>query len=184
MIKIYNVNNRNFVSPYGTAYKLNSFTKADIIYNEIKPLVPNMTSDNTPNGYIITCSYNSYEDQLYGAYFAFDGIPYDNNTWKGWYPKNIPNWIQVQFPKEVKLKSYLLKAPIEDSYICTSWLLQGSTNGTSFDTIDEQSNQNMSINEEKTINIDVNNSYLYLRLTVLTSKGSYVFVPKIQFYGS
>lgn len=42
----------------------------------------------------------------------------------------------------------------------------------------------MSINEEKTINIDVNNSYLYLRLTVLTSKGSYVFVPKIQFYGS
>lgn len=143
-----------------------------------------MTSANTPNGYIITCSYNSDESELYGAYFAFDGIPYDNNTFKGWYPRYIPNWIQVQFPKEVKLKSYLLKAPIDNSYICTSWLLQGSTNGTSFDTIDEQSNQNMSINEEKIINIDTNNKYLYLRLTVSTSKGNYVFVPKIQFYGS
>lgn len=35
MIKIYNPNNKDFVSPYGTIYNLNCLSKSNIIYSEI-----------------------------------------------------------------------------------------------------------------------------------------------------
>lgn len=70
MIKIYNANNKKFVSSYGTSYKLNNFSSAKILFNEF-------IDDNTLFGIsfnkeIKDESHNNMEVVNYGGEIVYD----------------------------------------------------------------------------------------------------------------
>ncbi len=79
-----------------------------------------------------------------------------------------PSTLLYVAPVPMKLKGYALYAePSEGQTAPTSWTLEGSTDGQTWTTIDNQSRQRFAADGEKrAFNVTTNKSYSYVRLTV------------------
>ena len=183
MIKIYNANNRNFVSPYGTAYKLNNLTKAGIKYSDIpKYTAPLNLSSNNSSNWIVSAS--SIYGSSFDAYYAFDGYYSENNS--GWFSGSgqpAPQWIQWQSLNEkVNIKTYLLQFGFDDSNrYFKSWQLQGSDNGTDWVVLDEETSF-PSVDKGYLLWKEINNSksFYYHRLYITDVSNGYISVGEFK----
>lgn len=132
MIKIYNANNRNFVSPYGTAYKLNNLTDSKIkyyLFPEISTPV-NMTSNETDEWRVYASTVNADDE----PWIAFNKPYASSNRIHFHTAITQPHWLAWQN----KIQKILVKKiEITASYYNNAWssslssvALQGSDDGS------------------------------------------------------
>lgn len=184
MIKKYVASNEDFVSPYGTIYKLNNLTKAGIKYSDIpKYTAPlNLTSNNTSE-WEITAS--SIYDSNFEPYKVFDGVYSEYNV--GWFSQNnstVPQWIQWKnLTRKVNIKTYLLQFNWDDggSRHANSWKLQGSNDEKEWIDLDEENNfESPSDGYLLKKTIENNRSFYCHRLYITSIYNQYVGIGEIK----
>lgn len=144
--------------------------------------VPTMTSNTTPNGYIVSVSNKLNND--FDGFYAFDGINDIQNHY--WLPSTTSplQWIEIQFPYAVNVKKvniYNFYAS-NNGYSCKDITVQGSNDGNTWTNIEDitlQDNNNL-----QTFNITNDQKYNRYRLNVKSNYGAAgCALSEIQYYG-
>ena len=152
------------------AYTNTAQTYTAVCPNQATAGVPTMTSNTTPSGVASSSSVTVGQ-----AYQGF--LPAGTQT-GGWYATgSLPQWLQYQFTAAQVVTSYSLTRTPLGGYITfaqtpgpsptpSAWMLQGSTDGTNFTTIDTQSGVVFSDDLAKTFTVANPGLYLYYRILV------------------
>lgn len=147
-------------------------------------LVPAMTANNAPSPYVASAS-----SEFYPAFEVFDeGTVYD----LGWFASGgLPQWVQVRLGAVSAVESYTIKAWMWGSWgdqsarSPKSWTLSGSTDGSSWTTLDTRTGQTAWAGDEtRTFTAQTQGQYLYYRLTVTENNGdpNYTDIYHINLY--
>ncbi|MBG6133586.1 PKD repeat protein [Aquimarina sp. EL_43] len=109
----------------------------------------------------------------------------DNNPNSKFLTFNASAWVQYIATKNYTLSSYTITsgndAPERDP---KSWTLQGSTNGSSWQNIDQRSNQNFpNRNQKRTFQVSTTSSYNYYRLSMRNNSGTILQASEIELFG-
>lgn len=132
-------------------------------------LIPTM-SGNAQSGDVLSCSsaFNGDHD----AFKAFD----DNDTtqWASATNSHIGAWLCVKFPKEAVCTHVRLKARNDQYYpqAASSFEIQGSADGTDFETLKTVTNTSWTQGEEKFISFFNEKAFLYYRIHVTATQDS------------
>ncbi len=94
-----------------------------------------LTSIVLPNGLRLT--YPIAEKTDHGPQFAFDGSTAPNSFWE--VVGNFPFALTVEFPQPKIISSYALDGGEDVSRMPTDWTVAGSSDGTTWRTLDKQS---------------------------------------------
>jgi hypothetical protein len=151
-------------------------------------LIPAMTSNTAPSGTVTASAEFSYSvagtPYTYSAWHAFDHVdqsPFglnDDDTAISWVTGTVafPQWVQYQFPTTKigtgyaiirRSSSYGLDQAPKD------FQLLGSNNGTTWTTLDSQTNQiNWASNERRVFSFTNTTAYAYYRLNITNNNGS------------
>lgn len=134
-------------------------------------LIPIMTSDSAPSGYVITQS--SAYSSLYLGWKAFNGNPTDpGNRWST--NGGAPQWLQMQLPAATDVAAYVMQTRPDTQYggIPATWTLSGSNDGTNWTPVDSRSGITWTNGEKKTFTLANTVNYRYFRLTITAVTGS------------
>lgn len=109
-------------------------------------VVPNMTANNLPAGYV--ASAYSVSGANFAAWYAFDGQPASGTNggdcWAGpWAGMSVSNpiWLRIDLPEAVKLSGYQMQNRGNNENPPKSWKFQGSNdNGTTWTDLDNNVN--------------------------------------------
>ena len=154
------------------ASAINSSTYSDYVS---KPLVPTMTSNTTPSGYVASAS--SIYGSGYEAYKAFD-----NNASTFWNASGSSDYIQIEFPTAVVIK--YVRALVQDSNKIGTYKIQASNDGFSSDVHDLTDTLSMtSVNVETFLNNDVAYKYYRFNQLSITGGSTSCALVSLQFYG-
>ncbi len=98
---------------------------------------------------------------------------------------NTSAWVQYKATKNYTLSSYTITsgndAPDRDP---KSWTLQGSTNGSSWQNIDQRSNQDFpNRNQKRTFQVTTTSSYNYYRLSMRNNSGTILQLSELELFG-
>ncbi|WP_035093841.1 discoidin domain-containing protein, partial [Aquimarina macrocephali] len=109
----------------------------------------------------------------------------DNNPNSKFLTFNASAWVQYKATKNYTLSSYTITsgndAPERDP---KSWTLQGSTNGNSWQNIDQRSNQNFpNRNQKRTFQVTTTSSYNYYRLSMRNNSGTILQLSELELFG-
>ncbi|ASU03477.1 putative carbohydrate binding protein [Erwinia phage vB_EamM_RisingSun] len=134
-------------------------------------LIPTMTSDSVPSGYVITqsSSYNS----SYMGWKAFNGNPTDPaNRWST--TAGAPQWLQMQLPVATDVAAYVMQTRPDTQFggIPAAWTLAGSNDGTTWTPVDSRSGITWTNSEKKTFTLANKVNYRYFRLTITAVTGN------------
>lgn len=103
------------------------------VYSHSANIIPAMTSNTAPSGVASASSFISSNFE----WKAFDRI----ETAAGWFPEGATGWLQYQFPYARVVTQYTVKPGIFGfTYSPKSWTFKGSNNGTTWTTLDTQTN--------------------------------------------
>lgn len=117
-------------------------------------MVPLMLTNTTPSG--VASASNNESAPGIQAFRAFD-----RNDATQWYNGlNTTGWIQYQFASATRVTSYRLRFTIDLS--AANWELQGSSNGSSWTTLDTQSGTVTS--SDSTVTLATVATYAYYRV--------------------
>jgi hypothetical protein len=117
-----------------------------------------------------TASFNQ-ESNLEGAYKAFDSNP--GSKWFGW--NAATGWLQYDFGagNEQVVKRYTINSADVAARDPKDWNFLGSQDGSSWTTLDSQSNQSFAIRmQQNTYPIGNTTAYRYYRLDITANNGS------------
>ena len=173
-----------------TVTNFNKLQEAINKYNELnkeeKFEMPVLTANNcsiNSKNYKVTASssLSSYE-----PYKIFDGVVSENSPYEGCWHSNgsAPQWVQVQFPFKVKIKSFTIKNRyaqnnIEwEGYNVKDFELQASNDGKNWITLGNYTNQRGGLLETK-FNVQNPEKYYFYRWYATTSFSSYVSIGEI-----
>lgn len=139
------------------------------------PVIPSMTSNTSPSGYVASAS-STYSNS-YLPYFAFDGKE-ASVTSLGWNSASgivSGQWLKIQLPSAVAVKRMEMQNVFTGSGIASApkkFILQGSNDNTNFEDIQVFNNDNKKASE--IMKWKVNNKKLYsiYRIYVLESHAS------------
>ena len=135
--------------------------------------VPTMTSNTAPSGEVIGNTGNT-------AYNSFNGVNSNDVGKSG----NLPHILGYKFVNKVIVKRMWVKNRISNPSMFKNFTIEGSNDGTNFTTIKTLVNTNKDSGYEQYFNLYENNKpYLYYRLNVTSSYGSFTSFGNIQFYG-
>lgn len=137
-------------------------------------LVPTTAASNTPTG--MTLSSNGDP-----AWHAFSG-----NTWSSTSLPTTPAYIQVQFASPQIANSYQIANWQYGGGTPSTWLFQGSNNGTAWTTLDNQTAGYIA-GQTITYPIGTPAAYYYYRLYLTAAQGNYnnynVFIAQFRIFG-
>ncbi len=140
--------------------------------------IPLMTSDLTPSGVASVSSSTSQFGGL-GAYGAFDRN--GNTFWES--SSTSGSWLSYQFPTAKIIKRYGFFILFNIAQSPKTWTFEASNNGSTWTTLDTQTNFTTSASAFFTFDISSNvTSYLYYRInvTVTQTAGSRVTIPSLE----
>ena len=108
---------------------------------------------------------------------------FDQNTGTGWFYKGATGWLQYDLGHTERVESYTIRSA---SGLAArdpkDWQLQGSNDGSTWTTLDTQSNQAFARRFElKTYVIADPGLYRYYRLEVTANNGDVVFTDLGEF---
>lgn len=111
---------------------------------------------------------------------------FDKNVESYWGTLTIPAWAQYQLPIAYTVLNYSIRNASSNSYnkSPTAWTLQGSNNGSSFTTIDTVSGLTWVDGETKNFTVDTAGSYLYYRLNMTASNGTFLLFNEFYLYAN
>ena len=146
-------------------------------------IVPTMTANNSPSPYVVSASTEFAAD--HAAWKAFDGKvsvldAAANNPWAatvstGWLKIDLGSGVTKQVQKYVLISrqaSMANQAP-------KNWTFEGSNNGSTWDILDTQTNQeNWGDCEPRVFTFENNTPYRYYRINVSANNGS----PNLAIY--
>ena len=135
------------------------------------PLIPTMTSNTSPSG---VASASSIYGTNYEAFRAFDGN--DSTFWSGEQNLTSGQWLQYQFANAVIAKKITI-----NNYNASSFTLQGSNDGSNFDTL---TSGTLSNNTTSSFNFNNTTAYKYYKLSNLGTTSTNVAINTIQLYGT
>jgi hypothetical protein len=95
-------------------------------------------------------------------------------------------WISLQLPSAIILNSYTITATMDVLARCPrAWVIAGSNNGTTWASIDTQSNISWTLGQSKSFNVSPGVAYLYylIQVTQNQSGDSLVQVGELRFFG-
>lgn len=165
----------------------------ELLLNAIPPepvdhnMVPAMTSNNTPVGYVISADSSFSSTQPYMT-FARDTLP-ESNKWftnrQAAANGDVTNcWIMAQLPTAMVIKRYAIKGDSNHGPI--SYQLQGSNNGSTFTNLHTLTNRLLSdLGRLKEYNISSNTTaYRYYRINITKINSPYQFarIDRLYFY--
>ncbi|WP_108807785.1 basic secretory protein-like protein [Aquimarina spinulae] len=109
----------------------------------------------------------------------------DNNPNSKFLTFNASAWVQYKATKSYTLSSYTITsgndAPERDP---KSWTLQGSTNGSSWQNIDQRSNQDFpNRNQKRSFQVSTTSSYNYYRLSIRNNSGTILQLSELELFG-
>ncbi|PKV52392.1 PKD repeat protein [Aquimarina sp. MAR_2010_214] len=98
---------------------------------------------------------------------------------------NSSTWVQYKATKNYTLSSYTITsgndAPERDP---KSWTLQGSSNGSNWQNIDQKSNQDfLNRNQKRTFQVSTSTKYQYYRLSMNNNSGTILQVSELELFG-
>ena len=136
-------------------------------------LVPIMTSDTAPSGVASASSYNGT-----AAWHAFDRNA--STLWNSGF--SGPWWLQYQFPSAKTVVSYALTP---SGTAPQDFTLEGSSNGTSWTTLDTRSESSWTSNERRVFTVSSPASYSYYRVHATTvAGGSAMIIVSFELLGA
>lgn len=171
--------------PLGTSVALSCATSGATIYYTVDgvdpkfaSLIPVMTGASAPSG---TASASS-TTATYDAWKAMDG---DQGTWWWASDDTFPQWLQYQFPAAKTVRKYQVSAP-GGGPKPKDFTFQGSTNGSSWDTLDTQTDYDwLSTTEEFTLAaVAVGYNYFRLHITETSFTGEKTAISEFVINGS
>ncbi|MBV7275458.1 hypothetical protein JMF89_05530 [Clostridiaceae bacterium UIB06] len=140
--------------------------------------IPAMISNTAPSG---IASASSIYNSTYDAYHAFDGTVSGTSFWV---TTSLTGWLRYQFA----LSKKIIKYSIQNQYVARApknWTFQGSNDGSTWTTLDTQTNISWSSDSaELTFNINNSSSYTYYQINITANNGdsSYLSVQKFKIY--
>ena len=139
--------------------------------------IPLMTSNLTPSG-VASVSSNTNQFGGLGAYGAFDR---NGNTF--WESSAFNTaWLSYQFPTGKIIKKYGFFILFNTNQSPRTWTFEASNNGTTWTTLDTQTNFTISANTFYPFDISTNTtSYTYYRINVtVTQGGGRLTIPSLE----
>ncbi len=128
-------------------------------------IIPTMTSNTAPSG---IASASAFFASGYSPWYAFAyNLP--NGDQQTWVSSGNNGWLQYQFPVAHTVIRYQITNRDEPmTRAPANWTFAGSNDGTSWTTLDTQSNPNWYSSRATVFTIDIPNTtaYSYYRLTV------------------
>lgn len=140
---------------------------------------PTMTS-NSQNGYVLSASVSSAGTQPYHS-FNRDTTTRDNAWYSG--TGGFPQWIMMECPEAVRLTSCTIMNEIETPENFKDAYIQGSNDGSSFDTLYTITGRPNTTGYSETYNFTNNNYYKYLRIYFTAGYSSGVSLQNVDFSG-
>lgn len=140
-------------------------------YKETTNLIfPTMTSNSCDFATVSTSSNDTNAWQL------INGVTYKQiGSWTSY-------WFNVAYSSSVFMTEYKIKADSNGSAeYPSSWTLQASNNGESWDIIDTQTSQTFTLGQEKTFPISVTQAYSQYRLVFSAGQGANGELGKLSF---
>ena len=146
-------------------YRWRLYKKEDGI-SSLENFIPVMLAASQ-DGYIV--SAESQYNNEHAAVYAFDGN--SNTRWSS--GGGAPSWLQIQFPTAVVCTAYQITSRNDYYYnqAPRTFVVAGSNNGTTWQTLDSQSGISFMQNETKLFDFENNEAYLYYRLYVTENNG-------------
>lgn len=147
------------------SFILNNGEYKTYVVNKPTILTPIMTSANTPSGVVTASSFRTGDD----PYKAFDR---STTIWST--ATNTNQWIQYEFPEQVKLYNYSITSSATVNQSPKDFNLLASTNGVDYVTIDERRNIYNYNPLKQSFRITNSDYYKYYKLEVLNNNGNSV----------
>lgn len=124
---------------------------------------PQMNS-NSQDGYVLTSSSNNTSDGKSDMYRAFDKDTTTSDYC--WYTGSVamPQWIMLECPEPVRLTSCMIMNEITTPVNFKSGYIQGSNDGSNFDTLYTITDRPDTAGLQVTYTFDNNKYYKYLRV--------------------
>ena len=151
-----------------------AYVSSDVGYTS--DLIPDMTSNTAPSGVASASS----QDGSFDPWKAMNDSNADElDCWISEYPSSLPAWLQYQFTSGKTIQRYTItsrKHPPLDTEHPMDWTLQGSNNGSDYDVLDTQTDEEFGVNEKKTYSFSNSTSYIYYRLNITAGKSNYIAI--------
>jgi len=145
-------------------------------------IIPTMTSNTTPSG--IASASGIYQSN-YDAWYAF-AYNVANGDPQTWVSGGNNGWLQYQFPVAHAVIRYQITNRDEPmTRAPANWTFAGSNNGTSWTTLDTQSNPNWASSRATVFTIDIPNTtaYSYYRVTVAPKNfDQFIGIGRLEMY--
>ncbi|MEQ9916142.1 discoidin domain-containing protein [Pectobacterium aroidearum] len=154
-------------------------------------IVPNMTSDNIPAGYIASAS--SYNTAAYSAYYSFDGVSETNQ--KAWISnarptEQAPQWLRIDLPNKLPVSGFAIFSRYIDSYGNTvasarDFILQGSDDNVDWHDLHKVTNDTRNDTRViKSFKLDETAVYQHYRLLITGVNGiqNFVVIAELKLY--
>lgn len=154
-------------------------------------VVPVMTSENTPNGYVVTASSTNQFVTKLKPYMVFSRDMTLATADAGWAAKDATNnatgicdeWLMIELPEPAIVKRYSLKSTSNTQGII-DYQIQGSDDGVNFNVIDTRVNRpNNTFGVLTEYNIPNNIAYKYYRIHITkVSKSATLRITHLNYY--
>ncbi|WP_219951427.1 discoidin domain-containing protein [Dickeya zeae] len=156
-------------------------------------VVPAMTTDTSPTGYIASASSLSTSggsSTPWRAFYAFDGLVPNtngNDCWaSGAGPTTAaPQWLAIQLPAAAPVKSYSITNRYQYGNSPAAWKLQGCNDGatwTDLHSVSNDINNNAAAVRTYTLPATAFYSNYRLLITAAATTSSYVSVAELKLY--
>ena len=151
--------------------------------------VPDMTSNSAPFGVASASTEVNSANQAWGAFDRDTAGTANNNRWLA---STTTGWIQYDFgsgnAKVIKSYAVAPPSPATDNRGPKTWTMQGSNNGSSWTTLDTQTNvPAFSTNgEERMFSMSNTTAYRYYRMNITANQGAgdYVGLGELKLYAA
>ena len=139
--------------------------------------IPNLTT-SPENGYVATAS--SYYDANYAPYTGFNGVSGwgGGSAWGTTAQPTVgsPQWLGIEMPSAVQIHTYSIQSTTNadpETIAPKDWTLQGSDDGSSWTTVDTQTNEtNWSSGERRVYTLSSPQTYRYFRVHITDNNGN------------
>ena len=150
-----------------------------VIPPEIPWTNPKMSS-NSQDGYVASASSTQTTNSPYRA-FDKDTTGQDLCWFTG--SISMPQWIMLECPEPVRLTSCMIMNEVKTPESFKSGYIQGSNDGSTFDTLYTITDRAATAGLQTTYQIDTNNYYKYLRVYCTATSGNGLSIQEIEFSG-
>jgi hypothetical protein len=144
-------------------------------YRSETAISPNsMTNNTTPSPYVASTSNSSVN-----AFQLFDG------TNSRWYVSGTSGWCKIDLGSDIRCGGYGIQPSTWPTQAPRDWTFQGSDDGSTWTTLDTQTDQTFFANTLRKFDLSSHGTYRYYKLDVTDSNGGgYVDMEEFVVYGS